>query len=218
MTTSAITDSAGLSTYNPSLVSAKGDATMDQADFLTLLTTQLQTQDPFEPVDSSQMVTQMATITQTSAMSEMNESMSTIKELLSGSRVGELASWIGRAALVESNIAAPNSAGEYAGQITLGADASNVNVDLVDGDGNVVKTIELGAQSAGSVNFYWDGTDADGNNIGTQALQVKVRGVTPTQTATWTTVVAVQSPSDASDATLITALGNLKPSEALQLS
>ena len=51
---STVTDSAGLSVYNPNATVGTGSATMDQSSFLKLLTAQMQYQDPFEPVDGRQ--------------------------------------------------------------------------------------------------------------------------------------------------------------------
>ena len=218
MTVSATTDTAGLSIYGSNKTVGTGKSEMGQADFLRLLTTQMQTQDPFEPMDNSQMVTQMATITNSTGIAEMNQKLATISEALTGSRIGDAASWIGKSMLVESNIAAPNAQGEYGGVISLPAAADNVSIDLVDGNGAVVKTIDLGAREKGAVNFYWDGKDADGNSIGTQSLQVKVRGATPDATATWATVAAVQSPADSANTLLITPIGSFKPTDAIRVA
>lgn len=217
-TTSTVTDSAGLSVYNPTANVGVGKSSMGQEDFLRLLTAQMQTQDPFEPVNNSEMVSQMATITNSSGIAEMNTSLAAIKEQLSGSRIGDAASWIGRSMLVSSNIAAPDASGMYVGQMTLPADVDNATVDFIDGSGNVVKTIELGAQSKGEVNFYWDGKDETGETIATSTLQMKVGGAAPTSLASWATIGAVQSPADGSSTKLITTLGTFKPTDALSLS
>lgn len=218
MTTSTVTDSAGLSVYNPTAKVGTGKSEMGQEDFLRLLTAQMQTQDPFEPVDNAEMVSQMATITNSSGIAEMNANLASIKEQLSGTRIGDAASWIGRSMLVQSNIAAPDASGLYAGQITLPAAVDGASVDLVDASGNVVKSIDLGSRPAGDVSFYWDGKDATGATISTAALQVKVNGATPSKVATWATIAAVQSPADGSSSKLITALGTYSPSDALSLS
>lgn len=189
-----------------------------QSDFLTLLTAQLKHQDPFNPLDNADLVAQMATISNTSGIAEMNQSLKAIAESVSGNRLGDAASWIGRSMLVTSNIAAPNAAGEYAGQLTLDAAATGVSVDLVDGSGAVVKTINLGDRPAGEVSFYWDGRDDTGTYVAGQSLQVKVRGATPSNTATWASVAAVQSPADGSAARLITPLGSFSPADALKLT
>lgn len=191
---------------------------MGQMDFLRLLTAQLQTQDPFEPMDNSQMVAQMATITNASGIAEMNASLKTIKDSLSTTRIGDAASWIGRSMLVTSNIATPDTNGQYAGQVTLAEAAENAAVDFVDGSGNVVHSIEMGARDAGDTSFYWNGKDADGNVMATGPLQVRLRGASPTNIATWTTIAAVQSPADGTAARLITPLGSYSPEDALKLA
>ncbi|MEJ7926889.1 flagellar hook capping FlgD N-terminal domain-containing protein [Sphingobium sp. AN641] len=216
--TSTVTDSAGLAVYNPTTNVGVGKAKMGQEDFLRLLTAQMQTQDPFEPVNNAEMVSQMATITNSSGIAEMNASLQAIKEQLTGTRLGDAASWIGRAMLVQSNIAAPDAAGQYMGQVSLAEAVDGASVELLDGDGNVVKTIELGAQAKGDVNFYWDGKDETGQTVATSALQVKVKGATPSRVATWATIAAVQSPADGSSSKLITSIGTFGPSDAITLS
>lgn len=191
---------------------------MAQTDFLTLLTAQLKSQDPFNPMDNADLVAQMATISNTSGIAEMNKSLADISAAVSGSRINDAASWIGRSMLVKSNIAAPDSQGNYAGQLTLDADANALSVDLVDGTGATVKTIDMGARPAGDTSFYWNGRDDAGNYIAGQPLQVKVRGASPTAVATWASIAAVQSPADGSQAKLITPLGSFSPAEALKLT
>lgn len=213
-----VTDAAGLAVYGAKKPVGTGKSEMGQADFLRLLTAQMQTQDPFEPVNNAEMVSQMATITNSSGIAEMNKSLASIKEQLSGGRIGDAASWIGRSMLVESNIAAPDAHGLYAGQITLPAAVDGASVELVDGSGNVVKTIDLGSQPGGQTSFYWDGKDEAGAQVANTPLQVRVNGAKPTQVATWATIAAVQSPADGTTSKLITALGTYKPADALSLS
>ena len=95
---------------------------------------------------------------------------------------------------------------------------SGATVDLMDGNGNVLKTIDLGNRSAGDVNFYWDGKDEAGNRVATDALKIRVNGATPSRVASWATIAAVQSPADGSASKLITALGSYSPSDAISLS
>lgn len=217
MTTVSNSLPAGLTAAQPAGATGTGSTTLDQNSFLTLLTTQLQTQDPFNPVDNNQMVSQMAQLSTVTGITQMNTSLSAIKDQLSGSRLSDAASWIGKSMLVKSNIATPDSYGQYGGQITLPADSNNVSVSLVDSSGNVVKSIDLGAQKAGDAPFYWNGKDDAGNTVTSQALQVRVSGAAPSQVATWATVAAVQSPADSSAAKLITPIGSFSPSDALRL-
>ncbi|MFB0873111.1 MULTISPECIES: flagellar hook assembly protein FlgD [unclassified Sphingobium] len=217
MTTTTATDGAGLSVYNPNKNVGTGSGKLDQSSFLTLLTAQMQFQDPFEPVKNSDMVAQVATITNSSGIAEMNQTLKNLANEMSGTRLGDAASWIGKSMLVESNVAVPDAAGTYAGQVTLPAAVKGASIDLIDGDGNTVKTIDMGSQQAGDVTFFWDGKDDTGKTVTTSALQVKVKGATPTKVATWATIAAVQSPADGSSSKLITALGSHSPSDAISL-
>ncbi|MEV5024456.1 flagellar hook assembly protein FlgD [Sphingobium sp. LMA1-1-1.1] len=218
MTTTTATDSAGLSIYNPYANVGTGKSEMGQADFLRLLTAQMQTQDPFEPVDNAQMVAQMATITNSSGIAEMNQTLKGLASQLTGSRLGDAASWIGKSMLVNSNIAAPDAAGQYMGQVSFADATSGASVDLIDGNGNVVKTIDLGNQAKGDVNFFWNGKDEAGNTIATDALKIRVNGASPSRVASWATIAAVQSPADGSASKLITPLGTYSPADAISLA
>ena len=90
------------STANPALSGQNAAAatrpagSMDQNDFLRLMTTQLTTQDPFNPVDNTQMVAQMAQFSQVAGIAEMNKSLQTIAAGLTPGRLTDAASWIGR--------------------------------------------------------------------------------------------------------------------------
>jgi flagellar basal-body rod modification protein FlgD len=218
-TSSPWTVDAGTAFTNRNLAetSTKSNSTIDMSGFLTLLTAQMQNQDPFAPMDNSQMVAQMAQFSSLASQSEANELLGTIADATSTGRLSDAANWIGKSMLVESNIATPDGTGAYAGELTLGVSASSVSVDLVDGDGNVVRTLDLGAQQAGAVPFFWDGNDDEGNFIGGDALKVQVRGASPNQVATWASIAAVQSPASGTNAQLITPLGNFTPTDALRL-
>ena len=218
MTTTTATDSAGLSIYNPYANVGTGKSEMGQADFLRLLTAQMQTQDPFEPVDNAQMVAQMATITNSSGIAEMNQTLKGLASQLTGSRLGDAASWIGKSMLVNSNIAVPDAAGQYMGQVSFADATSGASVDLIDGNGNVLKTIDLGNQAKGDVNFFWNGKDEAGNTIATDALKIRVNGASPSRVASWATIAAVQSPADGSASKLITPLGTYSPADAISLA
>jgi len=200
----------------------KSNNQLDQNAFLKLMTTQLQTQDPFNPVDNTQMVAQMAQFSSVTGIAEMNASLKTLVSNLTGNRVGDAANWIGRAALVASDIATPLSNGSYAGEITLPENADNVQINLVDANGAIVHQQTLGAQEAGAIAFQWDGKDAAGNVVATGPLQVQVTaantdGVIDTDVATWAGISAVQSPAGGSSTRLVTPLGLLAPEDALRL-
>ena len=196
---------------------------MDQNDFLRLMTTQLTTQDPFNPVDNTQMVAQMAQFSQVAGIAEMNQSLSRIASSLGGSRLSDAASWIGHSMLVESDIATPLRDGTYAGEFSLPEGADSVTISFQDANGAVVHTETMGAQQAGNVAVAWDGKNEAGEYTAGGPLRMIVTATKGGQTseaatATWTSIGGIQSPSNGTTSKLVTGLGLLDPSAAIRLA
>ena len=200
-----------------------GAGAMDQNDFLRLMTTQLTTQDPFNPVDNTQMVAQMAQFSQVAGIAEMNRSLQTIASSLGGSRLSDAASWIGHSMLVESDIATPLRDGTYAGEFSLPEGADSVTVSFQDANGAVVHTQTLGPQQTGNVAVAWDGKNEAGEYVAGGPLRMVVNATKNGQsfeaaTATWTSIGGIQSPSNGTESRLVTGLGLLAPSAAIRLA
>src|SRR3546814_12876155 len=97
------------------------------------MTAQLQMQDPFSPMDNSQMVAHMATFSQVAGISEMNSSLSGISEPLkdlsgtmAGSRLSDAASWNGKSMHVDRAIATPDPYALFCGEVKLGESADTL--------------------------------------------------------------------------------------------
>ena len=216
-----ITGNAAIDSLTNTTSTNKSSA-LDQEAFLKLMTTQLKTQDPFDPVDNTQMVAQMAQFSSVAGISEMNASLTGIANTLASSRLGDAASWIGRSALVPSEVAPQLGDGSYAGEITLPAAASAVTMNFVDANGQVVHTERLGAQAAGTIAFQWDGKGADGASAAPGPLQIMISatgasGSIAATTSAWTPIAGVQSPAGGSATKLVTPLGLIAPEEAIRL-
>jgi flagellar basal-body rod modification protein FlgD len=202
---------------------ATGGQALDQRAFLRLLTTQLTTQDPFNPVDNTQMVAQMAQFSQVAGIAEMNQSLRTIAAGMNGGRLSDASSWIGRSMLVNSDIATPLRDGTYAGELNFAAAADQVDVAFIDASGATVHTMALGAREAGASAFAWDGRNAAGQQVATGPLRVVVTAraagspVSP-DIATWTGIAGLQSPANGGESRLVTGLGLLKPEDAIRLA
>jgi flagellar basal-body rod modification protein FlgD len=219
----SITNLAGSPGAATSTTSSSSASLMDQNAFLRLMTTQLTTQDPFNPVDNTQMVAQMAQFSQVAGIAEMNRSLQAIAESVGGSRLADAAGWIGRSMLVQSDIATPLRDGTYAGEVALPEGAEDVTISLVDDSGAVVHSQALGAQAAGNLAFAWDGKDASGQPVAGGPLRLVVTArvdgetVTPA-TATWTSIGGIQSPANGGASRLVTGLGLLPPEAAIRLA
>ncbi|MGC1549923.1 MAG: flagellar hook capping FlgD N-terminal domain-containing protein [Rhodanobacter sp.] len=155
---------------------------LTQADFLQLMTAQLQAQDPTNPMDNSQFASQLAQFSQLSATQDLDSTVqslsSTITNGMQTSQVLSSANLVGR------QVMAPANSVNYTGSSVAGGvnvtTAGDVQVSVKDADGNLVRVIDLGQQQAGLVPFTWDGTTNSGNTApsGTYSLSANNAGST----------------------------------------
>jgi len=125
--------------------------------FLTLLVTQLKNQDPLNPMDNSQMTSQLAQISTVTGINKLNDTMSGLAAALGSNQYVQAAGLVGHSVLVPGNkLALADGAGS--GGFTLGSDADSVTVKITDAAGSTVRTIDLGALTAGTQTFAWNGT------------------------------------------------------------
>ncbi|UTH73845.1 flagellar hook assembly protein FlgD [Chromobacterium sp. IIBBL 290-4] len=161
-----------------------------QNNFLTLLTAQLNAQDPLNPMDNSQLTTQMAQISQVSGLQTLNQTMQQLVSSQNASQSMMAAGMIGGQVLVAGNTLNTPAAGQtvQAG-VMLNGPASAYQVNIVNKNGTVVDTMSVSNPSAGMNTFKWDGTDGKGNALpaGQYTFQVQVAqassGGTTTATA-----------------------------------
>jgi flagellar basal-body rod modification protein FlgD len=130
-----------------------------QNQFLTMLTAQLQNQDPTSPMDNAQITSQMAQLSTVDGVNQMN---ATLQALTESMQTSSAASLIGHGVLVPGSSLSLAS-GQAVGGVTLTQPADSVSVTIKNSSGAVVKTLQLGPQSAaGVVPFSWDGSTTAG--------------------------------------------------------
>lgn len=140
-------------------------ATQDMEDrFMTLLMTQLQNQDPLNPLDNAQVTSQLSQINTVKGIENLNTTLTKLLSAYNDTQSMQSASLIGKGVLVAGNTLSLSS-GLAAGGFTLDAAADSVVVKVTDAAGNVVQTQNLGSRDAGTFNFTWDGKDSSGTTL-----------------------------------------------------
>jgi flagellar basal-body rod modification protein FlgD len=214
--------SASSSTADAAAAASSSAGVIDQAGFLKLLTTQMTMQDPTAPMDTNTMVEQLAQMSTVSGITEMNQSLQSLTTELTGNRIGDAASWIGKTALVQSTSAMPAADGSFSGEIALTSAATSMNVSLVDANGNTVYNQSLTNQAAGLVHFQWDGKLPDGTQaagpLKIVASAITATGAVSPSTASYVPITGVQSPAGGSSAQLNTPLGAIDPTDVIRIS
>ena len=131
---------------------------LSQDQFFKLMTAQLNNQNPLNPQDSAQFLSQMAQFSTVSGIQELQNSFSSFAASMQQDQSLAASNLVGHSASVLSDKALLPSGGSMSGELVLPADASAVTLKIIDASGKPVKTVSLGAQSQGSVPFRWDGT------------------------------------------------------------
>ena len=183
--------------------------TLGQADFLKLMTAQMKNQDPFNPVDNTQMVAQMAQFSSLAGITEMSTTLKAISDKLGATTTSDAVSYIGKTVLTPGATAYARTSGGIAGAIELGGAASDVGVTITDANGMVLKNLSLGAQAGGTASYDWDGKTDAGADAGAGPFTVSVSASNGGQFVSATNLVwaPVQSVSTATGQTVLTAPG-----------
>ncbi|MDQ1158065.1 flagellar basal-body rod modification protein FlgD [Sphingomonas sp. SORGH_AS 950] len=194
---------------------AKKSTTLGQADFLKLLTAQLKNQDPFSPMDNTQMVAQMAQFSSVAGISEMNTTLTSLANKLTGTTPSAAMNYVGKTVLTQGTTAYGRTSGGLAGQVELDAAASDVTVTIADASGGVLKTLSLGAQKAGAASYDWDGKTADGKSAGSGPFTISVSAnngstAVTSRSLVWAPVQSVSLPSTGSPVLTVAGLGQVQ--------
>jgi len=139
------------------------EADLDRNAFLRLFTTQLQNQNPLDPMKNEAFVAQLAQFSSLEATTRMSDSLDQFVTSQSTEKVMRGASLIGKNVFVSG--ATVNQPGGQAieGMLNLEEMADSVMLQVVDrNSGQIVNAMDLGPQMAGDVEFAWNGGNFQG--------------------------------------------------------
>jgi flagellar basal-body rod modification protein FlgD len=143
-------------------------------DFLNLLITQLQYQDPLSPLDSAEFTSQLAQFSSLEQMSNVNTNLEMLQLYQASINNSQAVSFIGKTIKALGNSIGVTDGVADQIHFDLEDDASDVLVHIYGSKGNLVKTIQSGALSAGEQRVEWDGTDNEGNTVPDDTYTFKV--------------------------------------------
>ncbi|MCX6600595.1 MAG: hypothetical protein NT025_03425 [bacterium] len=155
-------------TPSADLISSRSQS-MDRADFLKMLTAQLRSQDPLNPMSNEDFASQLATF---SSLQELQGMGATLDQSLQANLLlGQLfnntmaTSLIGKVVRAQADSVEVGSSGTASLNYTLTGNATDVTVQILNSDGKVVRTMTVPAQVAGEHQVQWDGLDGDGKRV-----------------------------------------------------
>jgi len=129
---------AGVSSATAAAASSAIPANMqiNESDFLQLITTQLQNQNPLQPTDPSQFLGQLEGLSEVSSLQSMQAAMSS-------SQVTNGASLLGHSVLAPGTTANLATGGVIAGAVNAPAGATSLTVSIANASGVPVTSFQL---------------------------------------------------------------------------
>jgi flagellar basal-body rod modification protein FlgD len=157
----AAASSAATSAQSSSIVPA--NMQISESGFLQLITTQMQSQNPLQPSDPTQFLSQLEGMSEVSSMQNVQTSIDSLTSSMQASQMLSGTSLLGHSILAAGNSVSLSSGGAVNGAVTAPAGASGLTVSVTDPSGALVKSFAVAPQSSGLTPFTWDGTNSAGS-------------------------------------------------------
>ncbi len=154
-------------------------AALGKDDYLRLLITQLSNQDPLSPMESTDFSGQLAQFSSLEQLCNINDNISesldidllltqAINNTLATTIIGKAVTGLGNGVVFDNDGAGTVS-------FRLDSPAANVEISILDAQGEVVRTLKVKDLLAGDHSIEWDGLDENGEAVaeGTYTFELK---------------------------------------------
>jgi flagellar basal-body rod modification protein FlgD len=142
-------------------------------NFLQLLTTQLQNQDPLAPMDANAFTSQLVDFASVEQAIQTNTKLGELGKLIETSGTASAMGLLGQEVSATTDRIALTAEGDGTIRYRLAEPAAKVQISVLDGNGHVVRSA-AGGTAAGENLTRWDGTDANGHRLAAGEYTVRV--------------------------------------------
>lgn len=144
---------------------ASGSSELNQDTFLKLLTTQLQNQDPTNPVSNEDFIAQLAQFSSLEQLQGVNGQLSNLNLVNTSMNNASMVNLLGQNVVAASDTFHYDGEGDQSITFLAGNEISTGTITITDSNGQVVDTIALGNQEKGENSVTWDGKDKNGKQL-----------------------------------------------------
>jgi flagellar basal-body rod modification protein FlgD len=162
---------------------------LGQDQFLSLMIAQLKNQDPMQPMQNGEFLSQMAQFGTVSGIQELQQSFADLSTSLQSNQALMASSLVGRSVLAPGSVGTIAAGGSLGGAVDLGSSAAGVVVTISDSSGQMVQRLSLGSQEAGTVRFVWDGKTSGGAAAPAGNYTITAQAVGSSETVALNTLV-----------------------------
>lgn len=177
--------------------------------FLSLLVTELQNQNPLDPTNSTDFINQLTSYANFDQQQTLNSNMSTLVSSLNSLLTLNSSNYIGQTVTAKTDTGTLKD-GQISFGYSLESAASDVTLSVKDSSGNTVWT-GSGTTTSGANSFTWDGTTTDGTQLtdgGQYTLNVSATDSTGQSVYGYTTVTGKVTSIDNSSGTPMLNIGS----------
>ena len=135
---------------------------MGKDTFLKLLVAELKAQDPLNPTDSREMITQLTSLTSVEKLTSLDQNIAQLRGENAGMASMQASGLLGASITAKKSHLMLTGEAPAAGQFVLDGVAASVQITVRDAAGTLVRTLDIGAQNPGTRTFTWDGLDDEG--------------------------------------------------------
>jgi len=152
-----------------------GNDKLDKDAFFKLMMAQLKQQDPSNPLKSHEMAAQLAQFSGLEQMTNMNQTLSEMKNAQKPAENFQSLNLIGKAVAGDSSkFSRSQFDKEHDFKFNLNADAATATVKVKNSDGDVVRTYNLKNLKAGESKITWNGENENGQKVRSGEFQFSI--------------------------------------------
>lgn len=176
MTTAAIGESNSILDQYRHQTNNDQKKELGKTEFLELLVAQLNNQNPLDPQDNGEFISQLAQFSSLEGIENLNKSMGDIISSVHSSQTLQAASLVGKNVIIPSDVTQVRTDEPMTGHVLLPESSSHVLISVYAEGGELVDRINLGSLEKGNHTFIWDGTNSDGEQMPDGAYSFKAEG------------------------------------------
>jgi flagellar basal-body rod modification protein FlgD len=152
-----------VSSSTTSTATARTTAQESEDRFLKLLVTQMKNQDPLNPLDNAEVTSQMAQLSTVTGIDKLNDTVKALSDSFAAGQSLQAAGLVGHGVMIEGSKLQLLDGVAFGG-VELKQSVDSLVVNVKDGAGKVIHSVDLGAQKSGMIPFEWDGSTDSGTD------------------------------------------------------
>ena len=174
MTTAVDSVTGATTTPTAGAGSLQSSTGLDKDSFLKLLVAQISNQDPLSPMEGTEFVTQLSQFAMVEQSIAQSTSLGTLSSQIGGIANNDATSLVGKTVTLRGRALEFDGTNAATTSVNLSGASATTKVDIVDANGNVVRTLDMGSKPAGQMSITWDGKTANGQKAPAGSYTVKV--------------------------------------------